>query len=281
VDRFFARNRLSALVDGDLPAAEAREVERAIARNPDLAAEHAALTLTQKLMKTQGAVPAPRGFHARVMTQLATEPPTGSQVAFLRARLNRIPLEAKVLAAAAIIIGIVIHQRQSPEAPQLAMAPTQSPEATSAPRLAKKAKKAARVAKAKASSTTTEPAVRETNSGLVPVSGATTPLPSADLFGGKVGYRFLGRGDEVLFKIGTLADEIGGRLVDDSGSTYRPHSLSEIRNFVRAYLVFPTDQSSAVHRRLQRQSGQAPHEITGAIPTVLPDESVVLIAVQR
>jgi negative regulator of sigma E activity len=278
MDRFFARNRLSALVDGDLPAAEAREVERAIARNPDLAAEHAALVLTQKLMRTQGAVPAPRGFHARVMTRLATEPPTGSQVAFLRARLSRIPLEAKVLAAATIIIGIVIHQRQAPETARIAMTTALAPATTSAPR---RAKKAAPIAKAPGTDTTTEATSQETTSGLVPVSRPATLQPSADLPGGKVGYRFLGRGDEVLFEIGTLADDIGGRLVDESGSTYRPHSLSEIRNFVRAYLVFPTDQASTVHGRLRRQSGQAPHEITGAIPGVLPDESVVLIAVQR
>ena len=66
MDRFFARNRLSALVDGELPANEAREVERAIARNPDLAAEHASLVLTRKLMKKDGAVACPRSCVLRV-----------------------------------------------------------------------------------------------------------------------------------------------------------------------------------------------------------------------
>ncbi len=280
MDRFFARNRLSALVDGELPTNEAREVERAIARNPDLAAEHAALVLTKKLMKKEGAVPAPRGFHARVMTQLASEPPTGSQIAWLRAYLSRIPMEAAVLAAAAVVIGIVIQQRQPPVEAELAkaspsvMAPT------------KRAKKAKRAAKAKAKAAVVDPTIASlpdntrSQGAVVPVSGPGTQ-PQANVPTGRVGYRFLGRGDEVLYEIGTLADQVGGRLVNENGETYRAHSLSEIRNFVRAFLVFPTNQAGTVHTKLRRQSGQVPHQIQGATPTVLADESVVLIEVER
>jgi negative regulator of sigma E activity len=275
MDRFFARNRLSALIDGDLPLDEAQEVKRAISRNPDLSAEHAAMVLTRKLMRKEGPVSAPRGFHARVMTHLATEPATGSQVAWLRAQLARVPMEAAVLAAAAIVIGIVVHQRQAPDIPAVAVAPTAAK--------AKRAAKVARVAKAPAAPAEDflEPDIAQPKGVFVPVAGPGTAEPSDEVPPGRVGYRFLGRGDEVLYEIGTLADEVGGRLVDDGGETYRPHSLSEIRNFVRAFLVFPTSDAAKVHRRLRRQSGQDPHPVSGAIPTVLADESVVLIAVER
>lgn len=111
MDSFFARNRLSAYLDGALPPAEAREVAAAIARDPELAEEYEALRRAVTLLQQEGPTTAPPGFHARVMGRVADEGrPTGVLVQ-LRRVFNRVPVEAVALAAAAAVVVIAIQFR--------------------------------------------------------------------------------------------------------------------------------------------------------------------------
>ena len=61
MDTFFARNRLSAYLDGDLPSSEAREVEAALHRDAELRAEYEAMRAGVELLRAHGPIAAPEG----------------------------------------------------------------------------------------------------------------------------------------------------------------------------------------------------------------------------
>ena len=103
MDSFFAKNRLSAYLDGKLPEPEASEVAAAIERDPELNAEYEHLRRSVNLLRTAGPVKAPSGFHARVMEQVRDEPHPGGLVIQLQRVFRRIPTEAMALAAAAAL----------------------------------------------------------------------------------------------------------------------------------------------------------------------------------
>ena len=111
MDSFFARNRLSAYLDGKLPEPEASEVAAAIERDPELNAEYEHLRRSVNLLRTEGPVKAPAGFHARVMEQVRDEPHPGGVVIQLQRFFRRIPTEAMALAAAAAVVMMVVQAR--------------------------------------------------------------------------------------------------------------------------------------------------------------------------
>lgn len=98
MDEFFVRNRLSAYIDGDLPAAEAREVEAALARNPGLKAEYDALKEAVDLLRDHGPVKMPAEAARRLDERLARErTPGGLQRLWYAGR-------PQVLALAALLV---------------------------------------------------------------------------------------------------------------------------------------------------------------------------------
>ena len=111
MDSFFARNRLSAYLDGELPEPEASEVAAAIERDPDLKAEYENLRRSINLLRKAGPVKAPPGFHARIIEQIRDEPHPGGVVVRLQRVLQRVPIEAMALAAAAAVVVMVIQAR--------------------------------------------------------------------------------------------------------------------------------------------------------------------------
>jgi negative regulator of sigma E activity len=100
MDEFFARNRLSAYLDGELAPSEARDVEAALQRSPALRAELEELRRAVDLMHAHGPVAAPPGFAERVAARLATEP---MRVGWWH-RARRVRLEVVMVAAAAVVV---------------------------------------------------------------------------------------------------------------------------------------------------------------------------------
>lgn len=109
MDPFFARNRLSAYLDGTLPDGDAAEVEAALAQDPALRREFDEMRRAVELLRTAGPTRAPEGFHARVMAAVEHEPAPGGLLSFLQRSLQRVPVEAMALAAAAVIVVVVIQ----------------------------------------------------------------------------------------------------------------------------------------------------------------------------
>lgn len=117
MDPFFARNRLSAYLDGELPSGEAREVEDALAQSAELRAELEGLRAAISLLRQGGRVPAPKGFAQRLDARIAKEP---MRVGWRR-HLYGFRIEVGMLAAAAAIV--LVFAAQKPDAP----APDDSP----------------------------------------------------------------------------------------------------------------------------------------------------------
>lgn len=116
MDEFFAKNRLSAYLDGELETGEAREVEAALARSPELREELDGLRAAAALLRAGGPVPAPKGFARRLDARLADEP---MRVGWRR-HLHRVRAEAVLLAAAAAAVIVWAGQKPPdtpPEAP--------------------------------------------------------------------------------------------------------------------------------------------------------------------
>ncbi len=111
MDTFFARNRLSAYLDGELSAAEAREVEAAVARDAGLRAELEEMRGAIELLRAEGLVSAPVGFAGRVRERVDAEP---MRVGW-RLWVTQIRPEAIMLAAAALLVVVYVgHRRENP-----------------------------------------------------------------------------------------------------------------------------------------------------------------------
>jgi len=118
MDEFFVRNRLSAYIDGELPAAEAREVETALTHNAALRAEYEGLRAAVQLLREHGPMSAPAGFDIRLSERLAREPmPVGWRVWARKVRPELVLLGA-VAAAAILYVGAPSN---SPDAPVAAV----------------------------------------------------------------------------------------------------------------------------------------------------------------
>lgn len=125
MDAFFAKNRLSAYLDGSLSEAEAAEVEQALARDSALRGEFEAMKRAVTLLREAGPVRAPADLHAKIMERLAAEPMPGGRLAWLRRPLGRLPMEGLALAAAALLVVVAIQWK--PGQPSQEAAPPESP----------------------------------------------------------------------------------------------------------------------------------------------------------
>jgi len=260
VDRFFAQNRLSALIDGVLSQAEADEVDRAIHRNPDLATQHAGMLQAVELMHEVGPQQAPRGFQVRLMTEVETLPVPGGQVARVRSAARQIPMEAIALAALALVIGVVVHQRKVPDAPSANVTPrAAAPAAVSSKGVVKTAP------------SVEETAIPDVPSSKPPPRKVKVAPPESDIpdrlppvyvdLTRPAAYKILGGGDQVLFKISSLGDTLGGRMVNGKGQPISPQLLSEDLAFKMVFLVVPVSKAAAAHQSLRQLSGQTSRPI--------------------
>lgn len=131
MDSFFARNRLSAYLDGALDDAEAASLSEAIERDPALKREYEAMRRSVDLLRREGPTEAPRGFHARVMESVRDEPLPTRPALRLRRWFARVPVEAMALAAAAVVVVIMIQGR--PEVDEAGVAAERRSAASTAP----------------------------------------------------------------------------------------------------------------------------------------------------
>ncbi len=132
MDTFFARNRLSAYLDGDLPIGEAREVELALNRDPDLRAEYDQLRSAVDFLRSNGPIPAPEGFANRLHIRLAQEPaPSRLRVILGRIRPERVGIFA-VAAAALLFVG-TRHADEVEPSPAPTVAAAKAPSVLSEP----------------------------------------------------------------------------------------------------------------------------------------------------
>lgn len=107
MDTFFARNRLSAYLDGDLPSGEARDVEAALNRDPELRAEYEQLRGAVDFLRSNGPIAAPEGFANRLHIRIAAEPPPSR----LRSTLRRVRFDYVGIAAVAAMALIFVGTR--------------------------------------------------------------------------------------------------------------------------------------------------------------------------
>ncbi len=126
MDSFFARNRLSAYLDGDLPQDEARGVEAAMSRDPALRAEYEELRRAVDFLRTNGPIAAPEGFANRLHIRLAAEPPPSR----LRSTLRRVRMDYVGIAAVAAVALLFVgtrHPDPATPAPAPVIAAAQAP----------------------------------------------------------------------------------------------------------------------------------------------------------
>lgn len=255
MDDFFVRNRLSAYLDGELPVAEAREVEAALARNPHLREEYARMREAVELLRREGPLKAPPGLAARVAERVRHEA--------IRAgwwgRVRAVRGEWWALAAAAVLAVVVATRRDDAPHPPLAepvpaavpslpnLAPASEPrfeaEPSSAPGVVdgRPGAEGDRAAGAKPSSA--EPArsragavgaatraeitekqpfaadweQEETAAAPVTAAEPARVAPAGAAAGPAFRYKLRAGDDAVLKQLHAAARDLGGTLTDDNG----------------------------------------------------------------
>ena len=104
MDEFFARNRLSAFIDGELPDAEMVEVVNAIERYPALRSEYEDLLAAVRFMRRHGPSPAPHGFHLRVMRAVEGVRSPRRRLSWLFGPLRDLSWEGTAVVAVAVAV---------------------------------------------------------------------------------------------------------------------------------------------------------------------------------
>ena len=293
MDPFFAKNRLSAYIDGVLPEREASEVAEAIERDAELQAEYTALRAAVRALRQHGPVSAPEGFKARVMAAVEREPSQSGLVVQLRRVFTRVPVEAAAVAAAALLVVFATATRLQPPpaapVPELdrrvVVADAPSPEAEpadGAPSSADVVRPAAAPASPNAPVASApppkKPGATKERSRIVPQSagaatkaGAYVPeweeqsgaTPTA--FGGTEGMALAVSDPAVLRKLHMLTEQSGGRMMDEANQNLRPYNLSESDPIARVMLLVPVDQAATLRGQLEGLGA-----VAGAPPASAP-----------
>ncbi|WP_334177947.1 sigma-E factor negative regulatory protein [Pseudoxanthomonas sp.] len=111
------RQQLSALMDGDLPADEARFLLRRLQHDRDLTGCWERWQLCGDVLRGQGRAPAPAGFAERVMQAVAAESatPSVSQAPASRPRNLLARWGGGALAASVALVALFMARQQSPQ----------------------------------------------------------------------------------------------------------------------------------------------------------------------
>ena len=97
--------RLNDYLDGELGPAQVAAFEDALSKDPALRAELESIQAAMELLRTEGPLQAPTGFHERVMAQAAVEPmPQIGWMDRLRRFFRDLPMETLAMAVAATIV---------------------------------------------------------------------------------------------------------------------------------------------------------------------------------
>lgn len=299
MDTFFARNRLSAYLDGDLPTGEAREVEAAIQRDPELRAEFEQLRGAIEFLRSNGPMLAPDGFANRLHIRLAVEPPPSRlRVALRRVRYDYIGIAA-VAAMALIVVGTQQQTANEPapdNAPTVAAAQAPSPvpdlpaadgnaqangvlgdeggfAAGAAPKSAPSRKPTASASRQMADNGVDREAFQpdwerdgEAKEGALSDGSQTQSVQVGTLYSpAPWRYRVHAVGANPLKELITVAATLGGRIVDAKGRPLADYPMDEgdsaaVRVFVPSYNV------EELQRRLM---------LMGTVDTIATDPGVL------
>jgi len=188
--------RLSALLEGELSADDARELEDQIARDPTLQAAYREVRRVSGLLRAQGPVAAPAGFAARVLSAVAEEPWVAPPTRWAWPRFE----SALLVAAAAAVLWIAVPRIGTDHA--LATAGTAAPDRG-----------------AVGASAAGAPLVLDGKMGASPDAGeATDPVRYA------ASFRYSVRRDtpDALLDLARLASRFGGELRMANGRPLDP-----------------------------------------------------------
>jgi hypothetical protein len=277
MDPFFARNRLSAYLDGELPSGEAREVEDALAQSPELRAELDGLRAAIALLRRGGPIPAPRDFARKLDARIAKEP---LRVGWRR-HVYGFRMEVGMLAAAAAIVLVFAAQKPDEdveadgsavpapavdvasvpgldkEGPSIASAPPDADGVLGGEPVAKKAlaqklsekKSAGKVPAASKSKSSKSSYEKE---AFVPAweqgDAALEPAPTVQS-GSPFKFRLKAHGDTGLRDLASFAASRGGKLTDARGKELAPYPMNTgERRTVK--LLLPSGNAGDVAARL-------------------------------
>ena len=284
MDAFFARNRLSALLDGDLDPAEEAELRAAMAADPALAAEWAALTDAVAALRASGPVRAPAGFEARVMAEVQEAAGPGGVVVRLRAAVGRLPVEALALAAAAAVVVVVIQGRPTDSGERAATEAAATEAVVPAPVLQAAAPKAEKPADAPMSDPAQTPRPPDRRVDVGPRAGAEAVAAPGGAYvpdwdqgderqaevaadgqpaevGTVVGLRLLVSDPNVPLHLVNMCEGVGGMVLDGRGRPVRAAALTAEDNFTTVQLVVPAAAAPDFARDLEalgaRPAGRA------------------------
>ncbi|MFM2248725.1 MAG: hypothetical protein RL071_4800 [Pseudomonadota bacterium] len=278
MDPFFARNRLSALIDGDLSEEEEQELRAAVAADPALAAELAQIEEALGLLREVGPTRAPAGFEARVMSEVNEGAGLGGVVVRLRAFAQRLPVEALALAAAAAVVVVVIQGRPEDSGERAASAGA-VPEAGAPPPLQAAAPKAAPAAEAPVEAARPSPGPRDAvpgaprprsappaggapeeayvpawdreedvGAGAVQPAGAEAGAPPAAT---AVALRMTVTDPDVPLHLVNLCESAGGMVLDSRGKSTQGAALTAEDNYATLTFVLPAAAGPDFERKLK------------------------------
>jgi len=295
MDEFFALNRLSAYLDGDLSEAEAAEVARAIEENDEVRAAWEEMRASVAFVRRHGPRAAPARFHMQVMAAVEALPSPASPLARLKALLRRVPVQAVGVAAVAVLVLVVVWQlpdrgpapppvtreaaapepAPGEEAAGSAGAPQAPPPPTDA--VAEPAPLPAAVEKALESAAGGPPAgsaapkasglgKSEASSPYIPdweTQGSAGedagPAPATQVSKGLLVspfvYRLYPEDQDVLRQLAALAERLGGALVTPEGGVVDPYLLTVERNHAGVVLRVPAGNLEQIEPTLRRLGG--------------------------
>lgn len=130
MNEFFARERLSAYIDGELSASEMAEVDAALQRSAELREEYDRLVATVDYVRDHGSLTAPPDFHAKVLAAVEDEPMPGGFWLRLKAFFTPVPMESLAVAVAAVLVAVLVGRNMNDDVVVPEDAPT--PEITAA-----------------------------------------------------------------------------------------------------------------------------------------------------
>lgn len=107
--------QLSALVDGDLPADEARFLLRRLQHDEELATCLERWQLCGDVLRGQASAPAPAGFAERVALAVAAEPALAAATRYAPGRGRLVRWGGGALAASVAAIALFVARQQAPE----------------------------------------------------------------------------------------------------------------------------------------------------------------------
>lgn len=268
--------RLNDYLDGELSPAQVASFEHALSKDPALQAELEGVQAALEILRAEGPLQAPVGFHERVMAQTAVEPmPQVGWMDRVRSFFRELPMETLAMAVAAtivlVLVGNLLPDPEEPETEPSAMQPAESDLSTTAGPQDKK----------DAASKTNEPAsptqaekeldpIREIANGLI-VGSVEDSAGTKSTKGAAREEADLKGADVVgMLDLGAKAEEpIGstsGAEPDSESTEVQSIDLEAQLNAAVAYSVVVKDSSSLrqIAALAERHGGRAVNARTGA-----------------